>query len=392
MVRTIAPLLAAFTMLLAACGGPAAGPAPTAVPSSAPAPTEAPTAAPEPAGALPAPVYFFDEQQQIARLEVDGQTVTPITSEEGPIMQYSVSPADGALLYIVGERPAQTLVQADALGGNRVELLSGSLESPAWMPDGQGYAVAWAEGPDGAGVYRARGGNREVVGIVIDTPFQQDGQRAGVRYTPLAWSPDGSQLLLNAIPDFGPDAPGGDIAVVGRAVTLPDGPAVDLVRSGGDPYLCLDASWGSDGAHVYCANYGARGGTPGLWRIPAAGGEPEVLLPTAADGEQTDVFNAREFGGDVYAFVGDYANDAVPTYTMRRIPAAGGEPSEIRPDAFDINAVVWSLWAPDGSGALVQAVEEGQTRNALLWVPAEGEPVTLGARLQGTPQWGVARP
>jgi hypothetical protein len=46
-----------------------------------------------------------------------------------------------------------------------------------------------------------------------------------------------------------------------------DGKLTNLVRSGGDPYMCLDASWSGDGAQVYCANYGASGGTPALWRV-----------------------------------------------------------------------------------------------------------------------------
>ena len=111
----------------AATAGPTAAPAPTSAsqasveptaapaPTSAPAPTEAPTGAPV-AGVLPAPLYMFDSQQQIVRLEANGTTLAPVTREPAPIMQYDISQADGALLYVVGLQPQQKLVRVDARG------------------------------------------------------------------------------------------------------------------------------------------------------------------------------------------------------------------------------------------------------------------------------------
>ncbi len=406
--REYVPLVFASAILLAACGAPSSAPAPTSAPTSVPAPTSAPvatgapaptdapepTSAPQAAGVLPAPLYLFDTQQQIVRLETDGQTMTPITHEKQPIMQYSVSPADGALLYILGDRPNQTLVYVDG-GGNRTELLGGTLESPVWSPDGQRYAVAWANASDGPGVYSGLVNAGEAVRLVANQPRPKNGARPGQNYTPLAWSPDGKQLLLNVVPDFGPDAPGGDIGVVGRAVVAADGKLTELVRSGGDPYMCLDASWSSNSAQVYCANYGATGGMPALWRVAAAGGKPEVLIASPAEGAQTDVFNARQIGGDLYAFVGTAANGttAPMAYSMQRLAANGSAPVSLRPDSYDANAVVWAIWSPDGRGAVVQAAKPGATDNALIWAPASGDPpITLKARAMGTPQWGAAQP
>jgi Tol biopolymer transport system component len=404
----LVPLLAA---LLAACGAPAAtndaaqptAPASTATPAptAAPEPTVAPaaTSAPAAAGVLPAPLYMFDDQQQIVRLEADGKTTAQITQEKEPIVQFSVSPADGAILYVVGQLGPQTqpttqrLVRVDAQGGNQVELLKGALFAPVWTPDGQRYAVTWQDGPAGTGVYAGPATGGDPAQLVADLPLPKDGAKPGLRYSPLAWSPNGERLLLTAVPDYGPDAPAGDVSVLGLAVIGQGGQVSTLVEPGGNPNLCFDASWSNDGAYVYCANYGAFGDQPGLWRIPAAGGKPEVLL-AGKDGQQTDVFNARQIDGQLYAFVAQFENgNAAPTYAMERFGADGSAPARLRDDAYDTTAVLWSAWAPDGSGAVIQKAEQGQTSNALIWAPAgSGAPVTLGARAFGAPQWGVARP
>ena len=387
----------------AATAGPTAAPAPTSAsqasveptaapaPTSAPAPTEAPTGAPV-AGVLPAPLYMFDSQQQIVRLEANGTTLAPVTREPAPIMQYDISQADGALLYVVGLQPQQKLVRVDARGGDREELLSGTLVGPAWAPDGQSYAIGWEDGPDGPGVYAAPASGGRPSRIVADLPRPKDGSRSGQSYHPLAWSPNGKQLLMMVVPDFGPDAPAGDIGVVGLAVTGDGARPIELVRSGGDPHMCLDPSWSADSAYVYCANYASSAGRPALWRIAATGGQPEVLLASAGD-EFMDVFNARQIGDQLYAFVGTYkSGNPAPVYAMQRLATDGTAPAKLRDDAYDATAVLWSLWAPDGRGAVIQKAQDGQTGNALIWAPADGSsPVTLRAHAFGAPEWGALR-
>jgi hypothetical protein len=152
----------------------------------------------------------------------------------------------------------------------------------------------------------------------------------------------------------------------------------------------FDPSWSADSTHVYCANYNASGGKPALWRIGAEGGKPEVVIASQPGGEQVDLSNAREINGKLYAFVAKFKNSAfMPTYSMQRFKADGSAPEKLRDDAYDANAVTWSLWAPDGSGAVVQVAEEGQPANALIWARRTGAaPVALGSRAFGQPQWG----
>ena len=387
------------TTVPVATSAPAATAKPTSVPATTVPATSVPVPSAEPAALLPAPLYMLNEQQQIVRLEANGTTAAPITTEQDPIVQFSVSQASGAILYVVGQlgpldQPAtQRLVSVDAHGGSRVELLKGALFAPTWMPDGQRYAVTWHDAPAGAGVYVGSAAGGDPVQLVADVPFEKQSAKPGLRYSPLAWSPDGKTLLLAVAPDYGPEAAGGDISVLGLAVSNQDAEITTLLEPGGGANNCFDASWSNDGASIYCANYGAFGDQPGLWRLPAAGGKPEVLL-AGTEGQQTDVFNARQIGGQIYAFVGQFGNGtSTPMYAMQRFDSDNSAPTKLRSDTFDATAVLWSTWAPDASGAVIQKAEEGQPTNALIWAPSgDGTPITLTARAFGAPQWGAPRP
>lgn len=401
----------ALTVLLAACSSatPSASPtsapvatvAPTTPPATiAPAPTTAPTTAPTatlpPAATaapaaeriLPAPLYLINEQQQIVRLERDGTTMATITNEATPIVQLAAAPIDGTLLYIMQGDQSNTLVQTDARGGQRTELAAGILSIPVWSRDGQRYALAWEDGPQGAGIYGARAGEKPGL-LLANIPFKAGNSTPGLRYTPQAFSPDGSRLLLATAPDNGPDAPAGDIAVLGAAVLASDGTATTLVGTGGDPYLCFSALWSTDGSQVICSSYGASGAMPALWSLPASGGKPTILLPPSSG--QTDVFSVMPTSTGLYAFVGTAKTVGENvTYVLEQIDA-NGKASKLRDETFDINAVVWSVWAPDASGIVIQrASTDGSTSNQFVWLPASDAPaVELRLRGQGTPVWGA---
>lgn len=387
----VAPTAAPAATAAPTAAAPTAEPtaAPAAEPTAAAAPTAEPTAAPA-AGVLPAPLYVLNSQQQIVRLEADGKTSAQVTNEDAPISGFAVSPADSTLLYVVGQPVPNKLVRADAHGGARAELLTGQVSQPVWSPDGRRYAFSWGDGPQGAGVYsaEAQGGAPKL--LVANLARAKDGSKPGQLRTPIAWSPDGQRLLLMTAPDNGPDAPGGDIGVVGMAVAGGDGALTELVRPGGDPHSCYSAAWSADGGQVYCASYGMTGGAPALWRMPSAGGEPGILI--ASEGtNQADVFNPIAVNDQLYAFVGVTADASQPiAYHMQRLDTQSGKASTVRAEALDIDAVLWSLWARDGSGAVTQKPEPGgSSGNTLIWTPAEGAPVQLGVRGAGTPQWGA---
>ncbi|MFQ5340361.1 MAG: hypothetical protein ACE5F6_02315 [Anaerolineae bacterium] len=73
-----------------------------------------------PAARLPAPLYFL-AGGQIHRLERDGVTLTQITDEPEPVIDFDVSLANGMVVYVSGNN----LIRADAYGGDPVVLVAG---------------------------------------------------------------------------------------------------------------------------------------------------------------------------------------------------------------------------------------------------------------------------
>lgn len=399
------------SVALAGCAGQSPAAAPTSAPATtgAPAPTTQPeataapqtTAAPaataEPAATvapaantvLPAPLYLLNDQQQIARLERDGATIAVISQESAPIVQMAVSPADGTIIYVLQQDKGGALVSTDPRGGNRAELASGLISSPLWSRDGQRYAISWLNGPDGSGVYGGKPGEKPGL-LLASIPYDANAQKAGMHYVPQAFSPDGAQLLLATAPDNGPDAPAGDISVLGAAVLGGDGKVTELVGTGGNPYMCFSALWSSDGSQVLCSSYGAFNGQPALWSLPAAGGEPNILLAAGNDSGQADVFSPIAAGDSIFAFVGlNPANASSISYTLQQIDASGTL-RKLRDEQFDSTAVIWSAWAPDASGIVVQRAGSDPSQNMFVYLPASGAAaVELGLRGQGTPVWGA---
>ena len=370
-----------------------AAPAATAEPAAtaAPAPTSVPeaTSAPADESLLPAPLYLLNDKQQIVRLERDGATMAVISQESAPIVQLAVSPADGTIIYVLQQDKGGALVSTDARGGNRAELASGTISSPLWSRDGQRYAISWLNGPEGSGVYGGKTGEKPGL-LLASIPFDAKAQKPGMHYVPQAFSPDGSKLLLATAPDNGPDAPGGDIAVLGAAVLGSDGKVTELVRTGGDPYMCFSALWSSDGSQVLCSSYGAFNGQPALWSQPATGGEPKILLAAGKDNGQADVFSPIAAGDSILAFVGvSTAGGQNISYTLQQIDATG-KASKLRDEQFDSTAVIWSAWAPDASGIVIQRAGSDPNQNTFVYLPAsDAAAIELKLSGQGTPVWGA---
>lgn len=426
-ISKTAPLLrlvgvALISAALAGCAGqspaavptsaPAAtaAPAPTTQPEATPAPqaTAAPAATAEPAATaapataepaatsapaanavLPAPLYLLNGQQQIVRLERDGATMAVISQESAPIVQMAVSPADGTIIYVVQQDKGGALVSTDPRGGKRAELAIGTISSPLWSRDGQRYAISWLNGPEGSGVYGGKPGEKPSL-LLASIPYDAQAQKSGMHYVPQAFSPDGAQLLLATAPDNGPDAPAGDISVLGAAVLGGDGKVAELVGTGGNPYMCFSALWSSDGSQVLCSSYGAFNGQPALWSLPASGGEPKILLAAGKDNGQADVFSPIAAGDSIFAFVGvSPANASDISYTLQQIDASGTM-RKLRDEQFDSTAVIWSAWAPDASGIVVQRAGSDPSQNTFVYLPASGAAaVELKLRGQGTPVWGA---
>ncbi|MEO7909352.1 MAG: hypothetical protein ABIV47_06845, partial [Roseiflexaceae bacterium] len=182
----------------------------TSSPTSAvaPQPTAAmpqPTAIAPAAALLPAPIYLLDGGQ-IWRMERDGQTRRQLTFEPTDIFDFAIGATDNALAYVVGVEEASTIVLLDESG--RTELIRGSMWGPQISPSGEQIAFQIEATSDAIqngqaqefdnGVWLIdRAGGRPSL-LQASEPISKAGSliESARQYSPRAWSPDGTQLLM----------------------------------------------------------------------------------------------------------------------------------------------------------------------------------------------------
>jgi hypothetical protein len=409
---TAAPPTAAPSIIAPTAAPPTAVPpttAPTTAPPTAAPPTAAPTAAPPtaaptaaPSSVLPAPLYFIDQQRQLARLEIDGKTITPITSEADPVFDFTVARGDGSLAYLTIAQGGQTtrLIRSDAQGQGRTELVSGILRSIAMPYTGasveigvldQGRSAGGAELAPGVWSFPIGGG--EPTQIAANTPPQGAGDNItpGTRYMPIAWSPDGQKLLLRTSINFGPDGPGGDIGTTGLALFDQASAEVRQLLPTSQEPLCIDASWDGQSVAIYCAtSFYAGDNTPALFRLNIVRNDQETLIPLKTGDQQNLAANVRELDDGLYSMVSTAPSDASePAFTLQRTGQDAASDRVVlskEPLAIGFNR---ALWAEDGSGVVMLLPATGESRD-LVWYPFGGaSPVTLaGGQLGDTLGWG----
>jgi hypothetical protein len=393
------------TALAATVAPPTAAPEPTAAPTTAPTTAPEPTtstnsgdATPQPGAVLPAPVLYIANEQsqmnQIWRLERDGTTRTMLL-EEPPaqgmltIVELAVSPANGALAYLVQGADGYTLVRADADGKNRKELLpAGSISQLRWSPDGKQIAVSIYRAPDATtglagGVYLVPAGGGEPQLLQANDEIKDPSNPAPESrgYSPEAWSNDGEALILNAF---------------SQAVELCDlafkyvstGDLIMLQAPEGLHTECGSGVWDPEDQNIYVGmrRPGYLAPVPGLWRatptngktVPAIPAEPAqgsynlVVAPRPLKDGVLNVFLATT---DKLEEPGDDPNKPPTQYAMLQLPADGASSQKLRDDSFaDVEGQV--LWAADGSGALIgQTTDAATGKSKLLWAAANGAPL-----------------
>jgi len=392
-VRFVLALFLLAGVGLVACAAPSSQP--SAAPSTTIAPDTAATlcgfATPAPAapGLLPAPVYFLGSDSQIWRLDTDGSTLSQITHETAPVRYFDVSPANGALAYIV----SNMLVCADSLGGSRTLLVQGptlanipdDLRLPVemnrlrWSPDGGRIAY----GLNGVNVYDLASGassillQNDAIPANLATPTTTGQLRL---YSPAEWSPDGSRLLVNV--SYYPE--GGGLAIF----TPGDKSFVPLASP--DGLVCCFAAWSSDSSAIYFANDSIGMVASGLWRADAATGNGVTLIPGEASGLISLVAHPYALPDGQLAYflatTAEFPQTFVPL-TMTRSDADGvSNRTALRADS---SLPYEALWASDGSGAVIvdrvgQIVTEQDpylVYGPFVWLKADGSaPVLLPAQ------------
>ena len=95
-------------------------------------------------------------------------------------------------------------------------------------------------------------------------------------------------------------------------------------------------------------------------------------------------------GDSILAFVGvSTAGGQNISYTLQQIDATG-KASKLRDEQFDSTAVIWSAWAPDASGIVIQRAGSDPNQNTFVYLPAsDAAAIELKLSGQGTPVWGA---
>jgi hypothetical protein len=373
---------------------------PAASPTSAPTPAGLPTIVPTKQASQPLPraLLYIDARQQLARLQPDG-SITELTNEPGNLIDFDVSPTDGSLAYLVIDSSQQTtLMRAAPDGSKALPLARGILRSPVFRPDGRqaSIAVVLASAKVGdqqldPGVWSLPldGGPAQALVRSTDPISATDGTLTpGIRYAPLEWSPDSSTLLLLTTPNYGPDAPEGDVGSLGlAALDAASGSVRQLVPPGGNPRLCIQPVWASDSASVYCPTpYDLGEATPALFRITLDTNPDQILIPRSDSANRTTALLGLH--SQPNSSIGLFSYSTGETFDGAAFERFSDDPTKRTllarlPESSEAGMPV--LWAPDGNGAIyfsnAQELE-------LVWQSFDGSPPrVLVAGPIGRPRW-----
>ncbi len=176
-----------------------------------------------------------------------------VTAEQANIENSSLS-SDGTRLALDSTRSGNFDIWLRPLAGGPMQQLTTDPDTdfaPTWSPNGDQVAFI-----------STRGGNRDIWVMSSDGGTARQLTTHEARDLRPAWSPNGTDIVF---------ASNRDDKNALWVIDAAGGPARLLVEGGN--YPC----WSPDGRWVaYTA--GTQSGDRGLWRVPSAGGEPELLL------------------------------------------------------------------------------------------------------------------
>lgn len=356
-------------------------------------------ASPEPSvepetGVLPAPLYFIADDRQIWRVEIDGTTLTQITSEASPVTNFDVSPIDGSVAYVSNN----ILFNVDVQGGSRAELVNGgplpaeddyagqvseTIGGVAWAPDG----LTIAFGLGGVNFYDIIGGTHTLVIPSDPYPDIESGNfpEGPVKfYNPADWSPSGDRLVVNF--SYWPEAGGTAVYEVAT------GSLTDVTSS--DGIVCCDARWSLDGSSLYWANPYSGMIPAGMWRADAPGWVATNLIHGESEGGWMLPQAPQQLSdGLLYYFYGSqdtFPEGNVALQMTRSAPDGVTNRETLRDDAY---SVLTGLWAEDASGAVIvdqSTVDTSQFpfTGSLIWLPSDGSPAVTLPKVGGQVRWG----
>lgn len=364
---------------------------------------------------LPAPLYFLSQQGQIMRLEADGVTVQPVTTEAAPITAFDVDPTGAYLVYVSNN----DLIRTNAWGQQRHLLLAGG------PPAAAGTAAQWknnllyvAFAPDGKGVAFVQNGIQLIRDISVLEPIvtmetllsngPEPELLPGAQFYflapgayPTLWSPDSKRLFIT----------GGRMATDSMfqlfldltthqltEIQLAPPSQQESERSQQSGLPCYTAMlgttqrWARTAMTLWSASdfYGMFG-SPGLTKFNALDGTVTPLFyaypachgdTTGDNAKQVRLFRSiyESTTGVLWGFVNTTYDPERPLVTpmqMVQFDPISVQITPLRTDSHYLGHEI--LWAEDDRGAVVITRERVgdaliQDRGNLLWLPSDGEP------------------
>ncbi len=317
-------------------------------------------------GLLPHSLYYQAADNtglmQIFRMEKDGRTSRQITSETVNVGDYGVSPVDGSLAYVVNNQ--LTLINPDGTGrrllvngGGADESSLNKISSPVFSPDGQTVAYGF----QGLNFYSLSSGVSE---RVVENKIDDMGNGVFLPselYSPEAYSPDGSKLLVT-------------ISLwEGSSAAVYDPGTKTLVRFKNDAeilFCCDKMHWSADSTKIHTANPSMGYFGAGLWEADPVTGAVSTLLASGGETADTMIINYADKpylapDGQLYYFFASSKNletGPIPLQLVRSAPDGVTGRTLVRNDTYGM--MNEALWSPDASSVIVvnapaQDVQEG---------------------------------
>jgi Tol biopolymer transport system component len=243
--------------------------------------------------------------QQIYRVPLPGGEVEQLTSGGDPAFFPSFSPDGREIAYHAFRGGTRQIFVLPAEGGTPTQVTTGSTQyrAPEWSPDGRALTISKA-------TYTPA---QEIDLVTRDAEGRWGAPRTLVKGGVVGvWSPDGRSVLtaiagasgvaaLKIVP-----ASGG----TGRVVLAVRDPATDVTP------LSDDYAWSADGQVVSFLGRDPRDGSMCVWRVPAVGGTPRLVVRFDDPSRPWHRDAFRVHGGRFYFTIGDQQSDIWMTEVM----------------------------------------------------------------------------
>ena len=302
---------------------------------------------------LPASLYFLSDQsgnRQLWRMETDGTSISQITQEASEVDDYALSPADGSIAYVCQNQ--LILIRRDGTDRRIIsDFGEGYGGAPAWSPGG---LLAYAH--EGIRLYDPATGE--------DRLLKENGSGESIGdiavYSPIAWSPDGSELLVT-IGYY----EGAELGIL----SVGDGSVTARAPCNTMPVWKRD----STGFYIASSSYpGMVGIEPGLWFT----GPGSDVTPVIQNAFVWWPFHRPD--GQLAYFVSRPAGRDVTKYSIQMVASAADGSGEhalrSTPLALDVRDSFSAWWTADGDAVVVRILRPESDTSEILLIPANEDP------------------